>query len=61
MTLPIHDILPKLKTTLAAHQTVILQAPPGAGKTTQVPLALLGEDWLLGQKIDAGTAATGGD
>ncbi len=51
MNLPIHDILPKLKTTLAAHQTVILQAPPGAGKTTQVPLALLDENWLQGQKI----------
>ncbi|MDX2481109.1 MAG: helicase-related protein, partial [Desulfuromusa sp.] len=51
MNLPIHDILPELKATLAAHQTVILQAPPGAGKTTQVPLALLDEDWLQGQKI----------
>ncbi len=51
MTLPIDDILPQLKTTLAAHQTVILQAPPGAGKTTRVPLALLGENWLQGQKI----------
>ncbi len=51
MTLPIDEILPKLKATLATHQTVILQAPPGAGKTTQVPLALLGEDWLDGQKI----------
>jgi ATP-dependent helicase HrpB len=51
MNLPIHDILPKLKTTLAASQTVILQAPPGAGKTTQVPLALLDENWLQGQKI----------
>ena len=51
MTLPINDILPKLKATLATHQTVILQAPPGAGKTTRVPLALLGEDWLDGQKI----------
>ena len=51
MNLPIHDILPQLKNTLAAHQSVILQAPPGAGKTTQVPLALLDEDLLQGQKI----------
>ncbi|MEA3543882.1 MAG: ATP-dependent helicase HrpB [Thermodesulfobacteriota bacterium] len=51
MTLPIDDILPKLKDALAAHQTVILQAPPGAGKTTRVPLALLGENWLQGQKV----------
>ncbi|SEA49321.1 ATP-dependent helicase HrpB [Desulfuromusa kysingii] len=51
MTPPINDILPELKTALAAHQTVILQAPPGAGKTTQVPLALLDADWLQGKKI----------
>lgn len=51
MTLPIDDILPQLKDTLATHQTVILQAPPGAGKTTRVPLALLDEDWLQGRKI----------
>lgn len=51
MTLPIHSILPELILTLAAHQAVILQAPPGAGKTTQVPLALIDEDWLKDQKI----------
>lgn len=51
MNLPIHNILPDLADALANHQAVILQAPPGAGKTTQVPLALLDEDWLNGQKI----------
>ncbi|MDT8420294.1 MAG: ATP-dependent helicase HrpB [Desulfuromonadales bacterium] len=51
MILPIHGILDELKDTLAAHPAVILQAPPGAGKTTQVPLALLDEKWLMGKRI----------
>ncbi|SUZ31260.1 hypothetical protein ROE7235_00996 [Roseibaca ekhonensis] len=41
MRLPIDDILPDLKAALAAHGRAVLQAPPGAGKTTRVPLALL--------------------
>ncbi|MFL5728116.1 MAG: ATP-dependent helicase HrpB, partial [Cytophagaceae bacterium] len=49
--LPIHDILPQLKKTLADHNTVILQAPPGAGKSTALPPALLNEAWLEGKKI----------
>ncbi|MGP9788506.1 ATP-dependent helicase HrpB [Roseinatronobacter sp. NSM] len=40
MRLPIDDILPTLTTTLAKAGRVVLQAPPGAGKTTRVPLAL---------------------
>ncbi|MCK4503892.1 MAG: DEAD/DEAH box helicase, partial [Desulfuromonadales bacterium] len=51
MTLPIHNILPKLQETLATQQTVILQAPPGSGKTTRIPLALLTAEWLQGRKI----------
>ena len=51
MNLPIDDILSELKTTLAANSCLILQAPPGAGKTTRVPLALLDEDWLDRKKI----------
>jgi len=51
MTLPICAILPKLQSSLATHQTVILQAPPGSGKTTRVPPALLNADWLAGRKI----------
>lgn len=51
MNLPIDDIIPNLKSALAKRLTVILQAPPGAGKTTRVPLALLDETWLKGQKI----------
>jgi len=51
MTLPIHSILDELKTTLSNHPAVILQAPPGAGKTTLVPLTLLEENWLQGKTI----------
>ncbi len=50
-TLPIEEILPQLRDTLASHSAVVLQAPPGAGKTTLVPLALLDEPWLQGQSI----------
>lgn len=39
--LPIDDILPVLLDSIRSHQSVILHAPPGAGKTTRVPLALL--------------------
>ena len=51
MTLPIEEALPRLRAALAAHPAVVLQAPPGAGKTTLVPLALLEEAWLKGQSI----------
>jgi ATP-dependent helicase HrpB len=49
--LPIDDTLPELRQALATHQAVVLQAPPGAGKTTHVPLALLNEPWLAGRSI----------
>ncbi|GMU43983.1 MAG: ATP-dependent helicase HrpB [Xanthomonadales bacterium] len=49
--LPIHAALPALRAALAARARVVLEAPPGAGKTTAVPLALLDEPWLAGQKI----------
>ena len=49
--LPIHEILPSLREALASHAAVVLQAPPGAGKTTIVPLALLDEPWLAGRSI----------
>jgi ATP-dependent RNA helicase HrpB len=48
---PIHAILPDLQQTLSSHQSVILSAEPGSGKTTIVPLALLQEPWLEGKKI----------
>ncbi len=50
-TLPIDPLLPLLREALAAHPSAVLQAPPGAGKTTVVPLALLDEPWLGGRKI----------
>ena len=43
--LPIHDALPGLKRALAARNAAVLVAPPGAGKTTVVPLELLAEPW----------------
>ena len=48
---PIQALLPQVRSSLAAHPRLVLEAPPGAGKTTQVPLALLEEDWLEGRKI----------
>lgn len=50
-TLPIHEVLEQLKNTLRTNPTVILEAAPGAGKTTIVPIALLEEDWLRGKTI----------
>ncbi|MDT1060558.1 ATP-dependent helicase HrpB [Paracoccus sp. CPCC 101403] len=41
MTLPIDAVLPELTAALAAQGRAVLMAPPGAGKTTRVPLALL--------------------
>lgn len=49
--LPIDPLLPEIANTLAEHPDVILQADPGAGKTTRVPLALLDQPWLHDQKI----------
>ena len=49
--LPIHDVLPEIQNTLKLHNRVVLQAPPGAGKTTAVPIALLDQPWLQGKQI----------
>ena len=49
--LPIDAILDELRTALAARASAVLVAPPGAGKTTRVPLALMNESWLGGRKI----------
>jgi ATP-dependent helicase HrpB len=49
--LPIEPVLPDLQAALHASPSAVLQAPPGAGKTTRVPLSLLDESWLEGQKI----------
>lgn len=48
---PISPLLPQIQQHLAAQQRLVLEAPPGAGKTTQVPLALLDAPWLQGRKI----------
>lgn len=48
---PISPLLPQVRDTLAAHPRLVLEAPPGAGKTTQVPLALLDAPWLQGRRI----------
>ncbi len=49
--LPIDVVLDQLADTLAANNAAVLVAPPGAGKTTRVPLALLDAPWLNGKKI----------
>ncbi|WP_209703651.1 ATP-dependent helicase HrpB [Cohnella lubricantis] len=49
--MPIDEALPQLKAALREHKQAVLVAEPGAGKTTRVPLALLGEPWLAGRKI----------
>ena len=51
LKLPIHEILPQLRAQLASREAVVLSAPPGSGKTTVAPLALLGEPWLAGRTI----------
>jgi ATP-dependent helicase HrpB len=51
INLPIQEALPDLLAALAAHSSAVLQAPPGAGKTTLVPLALLDQRWLGTQRI----------
>ena len=48
---PIAPLLPAIGDRLAAHPRLVLEAPPGAGKTTQVPLALLDASWLAGRRI----------
>jgi len=51
MSFPITPLLPAIRDSLATHPRLVLEAPPGAGKTTQVPLALLDAPWLEGRKI----------
>ena len=49
--LPVDAALPALRRALDAHGAAVLEAPPGAGKSTVVPLALLGESWARGKRL----------
>jgi ATP-dependent helicase HrpB len=49
--LPIDDALPALAAALRAGSNAVVVAPPGAGKTTRIPLALLDEPWVLGGRL----------
>lgn len=49
--LPIDDVLDELRDVLMTQNRVVLQAPPGAGKTTAVPIALLDQTWLGDRRI----------
>lgn len=51
INLPVTDIIHQVKEQLSAQNTLIVNAPPGAGKSTLVPLALMDEPWLEGKKI----------
>lgn len=48
---PIEDVLPEVMASLAVHPRLVLEAPAGAGKTTQVPLALLAAPWCNGKVL----------
>jgi len=48
---PIQEIIPEIKQKLEGNPVIILQAPPGAGKSTILPLQLLNEKWLNNKKI----------
>lgn len=50
-SLPIDSVLAELRSALGDSTRIVLQAPPGAGKTTRVPLALIDEPWVAGRKL----------
>ncbi len=49
--LPIDDVLEDIASTLKAGNRLVVSAPPGAGKTTRVPLRLFNEDWCSGSRL----------
>lgn len=49
--LPIEDVIEPIKAELRAGVRLVISAPPGAGKTTRVPLALMDEPWARGRKL----------
>ena len=50
-SLPVIEVLPRLRNALESPGVAVLVAPPGSGKTTLVPLLLLEEPWLVNKKI----------
>ncbi|MGC3710909.1 ATP-dependent helicase, partial [Pseudomonas aeruginosa] len=50
ISLPIVAVVPALPQALGAQHQAVLEAPPGAGKTSRVPLGLLVVPWLGGQR-----------
>src|SRR5688572_12293032 len=51
LPLPIDDLLPELRQTMARHGVAVVVASPGAGKSTRIPLVLANQPWLAGQTI----------
>jgi len=51
INLPVRESIPALRQHLSEGNTCLLSAPPGAGKSSLLPLALLEETWLSGKKI----------
>lgn len=51
MKLPIESIVPEVLDLLAKNSSLILQSPPGSGKTTFIPIQILKESWMKGKKI----------
>ncbi len=49
--LPIDEVLPELRAALLRGRNAVVEAPPGAGKSTVVPIALLDQPWLRGGKL----------
>jgi ATP-dependent helicase HrpB len=49
--LPVGEVVPEVREKLELSNTLILKAPPGAGKSTLIPLVLMDEEWLQGKKI----------
>ncbi|MFI5269945.1 MAG: ATP-dependent helicase HrpB, partial [Chloroflexota bacterium] len=49
--LPIDLLLPEIRERLERHSALVIQAAPGAGKTTRVPPALLDASWVQGRKL----------